>query len=926
MDTLKNKLLYNKTRHDSSELIFMYGKICNMERNTFIGRYKVLEYLGKGGYGVVYKCYDSILNTEVALKFLDPIITRSSDKFHRIKREINISRKITDDRIVKIYSMEKYYDVIFLVMEFIDGIPLSDIIEKKTYEWDEFKPILIEILKGLKLLHINNIIHRDLKPGNIMILKNGNIKIVDFGLAKEITDTERTSATEEFAGTAEFISPEQVKGEPLDTKSDIYQVGLIIFKALSGQHPFDSSSTMELLVKYITVEPKKISQFKKDLPTYAQYIIGKMLEREKKNRIGDIDKIIEILKNENVKFSTKLASISSKKRYHTLLVVLFVLISLIFAYFSTYGSKKITQFESNKGTLIAMNNFKKVIWKIDFSPDSVIKAFIMPVRDQNNTIPHKKQHIIFCLLKSDKNIILPITASINSTKADNKIVELSMKGAIKSKKSFSDFFKLQSYGLAKLYKVIKIKDDVDYNMDKHKDILLYVGNSLDMYPHALIYFKDNIPIVYTNPGAFDYTITHYNKDFLSFTVFGNASLISDLNIFSEISFRNNDVFRIPTLSEFTTKHYRGYSFFLPKNLEIIDNNWKTKGIVNFISNKSGERFTISKDYKITETKNEIKKTYFDSLKKIKKFNIIFNTFYKEQKLYKNYLKAGRLIKQLIDMKFENPYLNSALYYYKGDNEICNRKYKKAQLSLFKGLNFYPDNSRIAGRLSQISFLIGNPLGSIDLQKKMFSSIEDFGGLPNGTKIFRIFMYLSAGLQAKAEEDIAKAIKNSEHLKYSLLPLISLYNGKLVDAEKLINEGLKHKRTEITDVQYRLMCSKIYILNNSNLKRAKFFLEDILKYSHQYNHLAELSLSYLIAKSGRHKEAETLSIRSLKKLKIYAKGNFSTRIWMFYEYYIYAKTMEIIGNKLNAIKGYKECSKIAPNSYLAKLSRKRLTVL
>jgi len=925
MDNFENKNLYNKTRHDSSELIYMYGKICNMEKNTFIGRYKVLEYLGKGGYGVVYKCYDSILNTEVALKFLDPIITRNSNKFHRIKREINISRKITDDRIVKIYSMEKYYDVIFLVMEFIDGVPLSDIIDKKAYEWDEFKPILIEILKGLKLLHINNIIHRDLKPGNIMILKNGDIKIVDFGLAKEITDTERTSATEEFAGTAEFISPEQVNGEPLDTKSDIYQVGLIIFKALSGQHPFDSSSTMELLVKYITVKPKKIAQFKKNLPPYAQYISEKMLERKKKNRIGDIDKIVEILENESIKFSTKLTSISSKKKSHIIFIVLILLISLILAYISTYGSKKITQFESNNGTLTAMNKFKRVIWKKDFSPDLVIKAFIMPIRYKEQ-IPHKEQYVIFCLLKNNQNKLLPVTASINSAKADNKIVKLSMKGTIKSKKSFSDFFKLQSYGFAKLYKVIKIKDDMDYNMDKHKDILLYVGNSLDMYPHALIYFKDNIPIVYTNPGAFDYKVSNYSKNSLSFTIFGNSSLISNLNVFSEISFIENNVFGIPNLSEFTTGNYRGYSFFLPKHLEVVDNNWSKKGIVNFISTKSGEKFTISKDYKITETKNGIKTTYSDSLKKIKKFNIIFNTFYKEQKLYKNYLKAGRLIDKLIDMKFENPYLNSALYYYKGDNEICNIKYKQAQLSLFKGLNFYPDNSRIAGRLSQISFLMGNPLGSIDLQEKMFSSIEDFGGLPNGTKIFRIFMYLSAGLQAKAEEDIAKAIRNSKHLKYSLFPLISLYNGKLLEAEKLINEGLKDKRSEITDIQYRLMCSKIYILNNSNLKRAEFFLEDIVKYSHQYNHLAELSLSYLIAKSGRHKEAETLSIRSLKKLQAYAKGNFSTRIWMFYEYYIYAKTMEIVGNKLNAIKGYKECSKIAPNSYLAKLSKKRLAVL
>ena len=325
---MDNKKAYNKVRHDSKELVYMYGKICNMDANTFIGKYKVLKYLGKGGFGIVYKCYDSVLKTEVAIKFLDPIITRDEKKFHRIKREINISRKITDDRIVKIYSMEKYYDVIFLVMEFIEGVPLSDKLKTKTYEWDEFLPILTEILYGLKHLHKKNIIHRDLKPGNIMLLKDGSIKIVDFGLAKEISDTERTSMTEEFSGTAEFVSPEQIQGEEIDERSDIYQVGIVVFKVLSGQHPFTSSSTMELLVKYLTVKPKKISTIKKDLPDYAKFLIGKMLERNKNDRFKNIDEIIDILEKKNIGMSTQIASITKNNKMRTVLVSLFLFLFL----------------------------------------------------------------------------------------------------------------------------------------------------------------------------------------------------------------------------------------------------------------------------------------------------------------------------------------------------------------------------------------------------------------------------------------------------------------------------------------------------------------------------------------------------------------------------------------------------------------------
>lgn len=325
------KNTYNKTQFNSRELVYMYAKICNLKENEIINeRYKILKYLGRGGFGIVYKCFDNVLNTEVAIKFLDPMITRDPKKFHRIKREINISRKITDNRIVKIFTMEKHFDVIFLVMEFIDGIPLSEIIKNKDYKWEEFKPILIEILNGLKFLHKNEIIHRDLKPGNIMILKNNNIKIVDFGLAKEITDMEKTSTTEEFSGTAEFVSPEQVEGEVLDAQSDIYQIGIITFLVLSGQHPFSSTSTMELLVKYLTVKPKKISEFKKDIPEYAKFVIGKMLERKKKDRFADVDEIIEILNQSNVKTLAKLLSLVKKNSLKITLIGIPIAILLFY--------------------------------------------------------------------------------------------------------------------------------------------------------------------------------------------------------------------------------------------------------------------------------------------------------------------------------------------------------------------------------------------------------------------------------------------------------------------------------------------------------------------------------------------------------------------------------------------------------------------
>jgi tetratricopeptide (TPR) repeat protein len=149
---------------------------------------------------------------------------------------------------------------------------------------------------------------------------------------------------------------------------------------------------------------------------------------------------------------------------------------------------------------------------------------------------------------------------------------------------------------------------------------------------------------------------------------------------------------------------------------------------------------------------------------------------------------------------------------------------------------------------------------------------------------------------------------------------------LEEAERLIENGLKVRRGEISNIEYRLLCAKIYIMNNSNIKRAEFFLKDILKYSPRYDHLSELSLAYLLAKRGKKIEAEKMAVEALKKVLIYAKGDLSTRVWLFYEYFIYAKTMEIVNNREEAVQGYNSCIKCIPNSYLAKLSRKRLAKL
>lgn len=191
------------------------GKDFGLEAGTSIKqRYRVEEKIGEGGCGTVFRATDTLLKTQLALKFLEPAVIANKKKFLRVTREINLARKIADDRIIKVFSLEQWNSYYFLVMELIEGKSLREILaEKKRFDWETFKPLYFEILEGMKILHRHNIIHRDIKPSNIIVYGQDKIKILDFGLAKEMTDKESSATTGEIVGSPLYMSPEQASGK-----------------------------------------------------------------------------------------------------------------------------------------------------------------------------------------------------------------------------------------------------------------------------------------------------------------------------------------------------------------------------------------------------------------------------------------------------------------------------------------------------------------------------------------------------------------------------------------------------------------------------------------------------------------------------------------------------------------------------------------
>ena len=274
---------------DSGPLDLAYLNLVKLKPGTLVNRrYRLEALIGQGGFGIVFEALDETLNSRVAVKFLNPRLTGNERKFLRVQREINLSRKISDERIIKIFSLESWQGIHFLVMELARGRSLKSHLEEKgRFAWPEFKGIFLDILEAVAVLHRNGIVHRDLKPANILIDGGRRVKILDFGLAKEVEDTEKTSTVGEIVGSPYYMSPEQIRGDGVGFPSDVYQLGLVLYRTLSGRHPFEHTSTMEVIFKQLNLRPDLATPELSGLPRFLRFGLHKALEKSPPRRFGD---------------------------------------------------------------------------------------------------------------------------------------------------------------------------------------------------------------------------------------------------------------------------------------------------------------------------------------------------------------------------------------------------------------------------------------------------------------------------------------------------------------------------------------------------------------------------------------------------------------------------------------------------------------
>ena len=269
-----------------------------LESGSVLGdRYEILELLGEGGMGAVYKAADRELDRMVALKVIRRELAFNHEILARFKQELLLSHQVTHRNVIRIYDLAEAQGMKFITMEFIEGKDLRTLLhERKRLPAAEAVNIAQQVCRALKAAHNAGIIHRDLKPQNIMMDRHGRILVMDFGLARTVGGDGMTQ-TGAFVGTMEYMSPEQALGKELDQRSDIFALGLILYELLAGERPFVAESALASLIKRTQEPARPVGELNAEIPGALGRIVNKCLERDLSSRYQSVPEILADLDN-----------------------------------------------------------------------------------------------------------------------------------------------------------------------------------------------------------------------------------------------------------------------------------------------------------------------------------------------------------------------------------------------------------------------------------------------------------------------------------------------------------------------------------------------------------------------------------------------------------------------------------------------------
>ena len=255
-----------------------------MTERILAGRYRLLERIGKGGMAVVYRAEDRRTGHSVAVKVLRSEFAQNAEYVSRFQREAQAASKMTHHNIVNLLDVGMDGDSRYLVMEYVPGQTLKEVIEEKgRLSAAQAVAVTIRILSALQHAHENGIVHRDIKPQNILVNSEGLIKVADFGIAR-IADTKTLSQSDTVMGSVHYFSPEQARGDEADERSDIYSVGVVLYEMLTGHVPYDADNQVAIAMQHLHGQPEPIATYAPDVPPAVAYVCMVAMSKNPANR------------------------------------------------------------------------------------------------------------------------------------------------------------------------------------------------------------------------------------------------------------------------------------------------------------------------------------------------------------------------------------------------------------------------------------------------------------------------------------------------------------------------------------------------------------------------------------------------------------------------------------------------------------------
>src|SRR5689334_23552384 len=286
-----------------------------------ISHYRILEKLGAGGMGEVYLAEDMKLGRKIAIKILGQEFTTNRDRLHRFELEASSASNLNHPNILTIHEMAVDDGRHYIATEFIDGVTLRRKMAASQLETPEILDIAVQVASALEEAHSAGIVHRDIKPDNIMVRRNGYVKVLDFGLAKLTEKVDRTPSDGEAStrvmvqtdagvvmGTSHYMSPEQARGKPVDARSDIWSLGVVIYEMIAGRTPFEGETATDVIVAITQKEPPPLARFAPDVPPELDWIVMKALRKDRDERYQTIKELLTDLRRlkQRLEFETEL--------------------------------------------------------------------------------------------------------------------------------------------------------------------------------------------------------------------------------------------------------------------------------------------------------------------------------------------------------------------------------------------------------------------------------------------------------------------------------------------------------------------------------------------------------------------------------------------------------------------------------------------